>query len=82
MAGLADEIQSFEDRSLQSEFNQQKVERFQLFLLAGVLFLASAELLSDRLFLRQAGKARHGTGGYERCLAGRCWLPRRSWRSG
>ena len=64
-ARLADEIQSFEDRSLQSEFNQQKVERFQLFLLAGVLCLALAELLSDRLFLsqrRRRGVAAAGAG--------------------
>ena len=51
ITGLADEIQSFEDQSLQSEFNQRKVERFQLFLLAGVLCLALAELTTDRLFL-------------------------------
>ena len=56
MAGLAEEIQSFEDRSLQSEFNQRRVERFQLFLLAGLLCLALAELSADRLFLRQAGR--------------------------
>ena len=51
ITGLADEIQSFEDQSLRSEFNQRKVERFQLFLLAGVLCLALAELTADRLFL-------------------------------
>ena len=51
MAGLAEEIQSFQDQSLQSEFNQRKVERFQLFLLAGALCLALAELATDRLFL-------------------------------
>ena len=51
ITGLADEIQSFEDQSLQSEFNQRKVERFQLFLLAGVLCLALAELTTDRMFL-------------------------------
>ena len=57
MAALAEEIQSFEDRSLQSEFNQRRVERFQLFLLAGLLCLALAELLADRLFLRQSGRS-------------------------
>ena len=51
IAGLADEIQSFQDPSLQSEFSQRKVERFQLFLLAGALCLALAELTTDRLFL-------------------------------
>ena len=44
MAGLAEEIQSFEDRSLQSEFNQRRVERFQLFLLAGLLCLGSVDI--------------------------------------
>ncbi len=53
MAGLADEIQAFQDSSLQSEFSQRKVERFQLFLLAGVLCLVFAGLLADRLFYRQ-----------------------------
>ena len=57
MAGLAEEIQSFQDLSLQSEFNQRKVERFQLFLLAGALCLALAELVTDRLFLpRRTGR--------------------------
>ena len=51
IAGLADEIQAFQDQSLHSEFNQRKVERFQLFLLAGALCLALAELTTDRLFL-------------------------------
>ena len=49
MAGLAEEIDSFQDQSLQSEFNQRKVERFQLFLLAGAFCLALAELTTDRL---------------------------------
>ena len=51
IAGLADEIEAFQDRSLQSEFSQRKVERFQLFLLAGALCLALAELTTDRLFV-------------------------------
>ena len=51
IADLADEIGSFQDQSLQSEFSQRKVERFQLFLLAGALFLVLAELTTDRLFL-------------------------------
>ena len=65
MAALAGEIQSFQDRSLQSEFSQRKVERFQLFLLAGALALVLAELLADRLFHRQAigrGAALENTG--------------------
>ena len=56
MAGLAEEIDSFQDQSLQSEFNQRKVERFQLFLLAGALCLALAELASDRLSIPQRGR--------------------------
>ncbi len=61
IAGLADEIQSFEDQNLQSEFSQRKVERFQLFLLAGALCLALAELTTDRLFL--PGRTRRGALG-------------------
>lgn len=49
ITGLADEIRSFQDQSLQSEFSQRKVERFQLFLLAGALCMALAELTTDRL---------------------------------
>ena len=56
MVRLADEIQSFEDGGLRSELNQRRVERFQLFVLAGALCLALAELLADRLFLRQRGR--------------------------
>ena len=56
MAGLGEEIQSFEDRSLQSEFSQRKVERFQLFLLAGILSLVLAEVMADRLFLPGGGR--------------------------
>ena len=51
IAGLASQIQSFQDQSLQSEFDQRKVERFQLFLLAGALSLVLAEVLTDRLSL-------------------------------
>ena len=51
IAGLVDEIQSFQDENLQSEFNRTKIERFQIFLLAGVLSLVLAELMTDRLSL-------------------------------
>ena len=51
IAGLVDEIQSFQDESLQSEFNRTNIERFQIFLLAGVLSLVLAELMTDRLSL-------------------------------
>ena len=52
MANLADEIRSFQDEALQSEFNQRKVERFQLFLLAGALCLVVVEVMADSLLLR------------------------------
>lgn len=47
--GLVDEIESFQDESFQSEFNRTNIERFQIFLLAGVLSLVLAEVMSDRL---------------------------------
>ena len=53
MADLADEIRSFQDEALQSEFNQRKVERFQLFLLAGALCLVLVEVMADSLLLRR-----------------------------
>ena len=56
MADLSNEIQSFEDQSLQSEFNQRRVERFQLFLLVGALCLALAELLAGRFFPSTGGR--------------------------
>ena len=52
MADLADEIRSFQDEALQSEFSQRKVERFQLFLLAGALCLVLVEVMADNLLLR------------------------------
>ena len=51
IAGLVDEIQSFQDESLQSEFNRTQIERFQIFLLAGLLSLVLAEVMTDRLSL-------------------------------
>ena len=48
IAGLVDEIQSFQDESLQSEFNRTRIERFQVFLLAGILSLVLAEIMTDR----------------------------------
>ena len=63
IAGLADEIQSFQDQSLRSEFSQRKVERFQLFLLAGALCLALAELTTDRLSLPRRTRRRAAAGG-------------------
>ena len=63
IAGLADEIESFQDQSLQSEFSQRKVERFQLFLLAGALCLALAELTTDRLFIPRRPRRQVPSGG-------------------
>ena len=63
IARLAEEIQSFEDQSLKSEFNRRKVERFQLFLLAGALCLALAELTTDRLSLPRRTRRRAAAGG-------------------
>ena len=54
--GLRDEIQSLQDESLQSEFSQKRAERFQLFLLAGILSFVMAELMSDRLLLSLRGR--------------------------
>ncbi len=51
IAGLADEIQSFQDENFRSEFRQRRSERFQLFLLAGALSLVLAEMMTDRLSL-------------------------------
>ena len=64
IAGLATEIQSFQDESLQSEFSQKRVERFQLFLLVGALSLILAEVLTDRLSLasRRGRAAAEGAG--------------------
>ena len=48
ISGLVDEIQSFQDESLESEFNRKQIERFQIFLLAGILSLVLAEVMTDR----------------------------------
>lgn len=52
IADLAAEIQSFEDETLDSEFNRRKIERFQIFLLAGALALVAAEVMTDRFRIR------------------------------
>ena len=70
MADLADEIRSFQDEALQSEFNQRKVERFQLFLLAGALCLVLVEVMADSLLLRQRRSRWEGPRKGGRCLAG------------
>ena len=56
ITGLIDEIQSFQESSLQSEFSQRRAERFQLFLLAGAFSLFLAEMMSDRLLLSLRGR--------------------------
>ena len=52
IADLAAAIQSFEDETLDSEFNRRKIERFQIFLLAGALALVAAEVMTDRFRIR------------------------------
>ena len=52
ISDLAAEIQTFEDETLESEFSRTKIERFQIFLLAGVLALAAAEVMTDRFSIR------------------------------
>ena len=52
ISDLAAEIQSFEDETLESEFSRTKIERFQIFLLTGVLALAAAEVMTDRFSIR------------------------------
>lgn len=49
MGQLLDEIESFQDESLQSELSERRVERFQLFLLGGALALFLTGVLTDRL---------------------------------
>ena len=46
---LLDEVESFQDDNLQSELSERRVERFQIFLLAGALSLFMAGVLTDRL---------------------------------
>ena len=49
IADLVDQVGSFQVEGYQSELSQRKVERFQVFLLAGVVALLLAEVLNDRL---------------------------------
>jgi Ca-activated chloride channel family protein len=46
---LVAEIESLQDESFQSEFSRTRIERFQIFLLAGVISLVLGEMMSDRL---------------------------------
>ena len=52
LAGLHDEIESFQDEAFQSELSEKSIERYQIFLLAAALALFLAEVLTDRLWLR------------------------------
>lgn len=54
---LVREIDGLQDESFQSEFNRTKIERFQIFLLFGVIFLILAELITDRFSF--ARRSRH-----------------------
>ena len=52
LAGLHDEIESFQDEAFQSELSEKRIERYQIFLLAAALALFLSEVLTDRLWLR------------------------------
>ena len=65
MSGLLDEIDAFQDERFQSELSERKVERFQLFLIAGALSLFLAEVLTDRLLLTSRRRLRTAIEGAE-----------------
>ncbi len=69
MDGLLDEIGSFQDESFQSELSERKVERFQLFLLAGALSLFLAEALTDRLLFTSRRRLQTAIEEAERVLS-------------
>ena len=58
LSGLLDEIDAFQDENLRSELSERRVERFQLFLIAGALSLFLAEVLTDRLLLSSRRRLR------------------------
>ena len=58
LSGLLDEIDAFQDENLRSELSERRVERFQLFLIAGALSLFLAEVLTDRLLLTSRRRLR------------------------
>ena len=65
IGGLLDEVDSFQDESVQSELSERRVERFQGFLLAGALSLFLAGVLTDRLLItsrRRQQTTSEGTG--------------------
>ena len=66
MGGLLGEVESFQDESLQSELGERRVERFQVFLLAGALSLFMAGALTDRLLLTSRRRLQTTIEGVER----------------
>ncbi len=68
MSRLLDEVESFQDESLQSELSERRVERFQVFLLVGALLLFLAEILTDRILLTSRRRLQTTIEG-----AGRVW---------
>ena len=68
LSGLLDEIDAFQDENLRSELSERRVERFQLFLIAGALSLFLAEVLTDRLLLTSRRRLRTAIEG-----AGHAW---------
>ena len=68
LSGLLDEIDAFQDEDLRSELSERRVERFQLFLIAGALSLFLAEVLTDRLLLTSRRRLRTAIEG-----AGHVW---------
>ena len=65
MSGLRDEIDAFQDERFQSELSERRVERFQLFLIAGALSLFLAAVLTDRLLLTSRRRLRTAIEGAE-----------------
>ena len=68
LTGLLDEIDAFQDENLRSELSERRVERFQLFLIAGALSLFLVEVLTDRLLLTSRRRLLTAIEG-----AGRAW---------
>ena len=68
LTGLLDDIDAYQDESLKSELGERKVERFQLFLIAGAISLFLAEMLTDRLLLSSRRRLRTAIEG-----AGHAW---------
>ena len=66
IGGLLDEVESFQDESLQSELSERRVERFQVFLLAGALSLFLAGVLTDGLLLTSRRRLQTTIEGAER----------------